>query len=388
MKRIVGTVAVLIGLGTPAWAGIETGLAAYLRGDFETAAREYRQLAENDDPAAQFGLGLLYHFGEGVPQDYAEAAQWYRKAAMQGEARAQYYFADLYRRGLGVEQHYTWAVWWYSAAADQGYAPAQYALGLMYRAGLGLVRDDVEAARLFREAALQDHVRAKAFLAHMYYIGHGVQQNPAEAARWYRGAAERGDTRSQKRLAEMLYHGDGIRRNRVKAASWYRRMAQQGDVDASFRLGVMYFNGEGLKRDNVKSHMWFDIAASRDQSGDNRGEAAKNRDIVARRMTPAQIVEARILADEWLDKQYVAQAVPLKPTRERVARIQKGLASIGFGHGKADGIYGPRTRAAIRAFQSAQGLKSTGKVSTRLETALQSATPPSPAGHRRGPLTQ
>ena len=88
MKRIVGTVAVLIGLGTPAWAGIETGLAAYLRGDYETAAREYRALAENNDPAAQFGLGLLYHFGEGVPQDHAEAARWYRRAAMQGEARA------------------------------------------------------------------------------------------------------------------------------------------------------------------------------------------------------------------------------------------------------------------------------------------------------------
>jgi hypothetical protein len=66
MGRIVGVVAVLLGLAPPAWAGIEVGLSAYLRGDFVTAEREYRQLAESDDPAVQFGLGLLNHFGEGV----------------------------------------------------------------------------------------------------------------------------------------------------------------------------------------------------------------------------------------------------------------------------------------------------------------------------------
>ena len=388
MRRIVGMVAVLIGLGTPAWAGIETGLAAYLRGDFASAEREYRQLAENNDRAAQFGLGLLYHFGEGMPQDHAEAARWYRKAAMQGEARAQYYFADMYRRGHGVEQDYIRAVWWYSTASDQGYAAAQYALGLMYRSGLGLVRDDVEAVRWFRGAAQQGHVRAKAFLAHMYYIGHGVEQNSGEAARWYRGAAELGDRRSQIRLAKMLYHGDGMRRDRIRAAKWFRRMAEQGDDDAPFRLGVMYYNGEGVKRDDVQSHMWFDVAASRVQSGKVRSEAAKNRDIVARRMNPAQIAEARRLVEEWREEQHIAAVTPLKPTRDRVSRIQKGLASIGYGHGKADGIYGPRTRTAIRAFQADQGVPPTGKVSIHLETALQSATPPSQAGHRRRSLTQ
>ncbi len=75
MRRIIRAFGVLIGLASPAWAGIEQGLAAYLRGDFGAAEREYRQLAENGDAAAQFGLGLLYHFGEGVPQDRVEAVR-------------------------------------------------------------------------------------------------------------------------------------------------------------------------------------------------------------------------------------------------------------------------------------------------------------------------
>jgi hypothetical protein len=307
---------------------------------------------------------------------------------MQGEFRAQYYLGDMYRRGHGVTQDYTLAVWWYSAAADQDYAAAQYALGLMYRRGLGLVRDDAEAVRWFCAAANQEHVRAKAFLAHMFYIGHGVQQDFAEAARWYRAAAEQGDTKSQARFAKMLYYGDGVKRNYLEAAKWYRRLAGQGDSEAPFRLGVMYYNGEGVKRDYIRSHKWFDVAASRVKSGKARSEPAKNRDIVARRMTAIQIEEAQRLSREWQDKQHVAAAPPLPPTRQRVSRIQQGLASIGYSHGRADGIFGPRTRAAIRAFQAAEGLPTTGKVSTHLETALQSATPPSRAGHRRRSLTQ
>ncbi len=108
-------------------------------------------------------------------------------------------------------------------------------------------------------------------------------------------------------------------------------------------------------------------------------------------MNPAQIAEAQRLARLWLANQQAAAATPpargARPTRQRVFRIQHGLASIGYGHGPADGIFGPRTRTAIRAFQSGEGLPSTGRISHRLEAALRSATPPSQAGHRRRPPT-
>jgi uncharacterized protein len=56
----------------------------------------------------------------------------------------------------------------------------------------------------------------------------------------------------------------------------------------------MYDNGDGVPQDDVAAHMWFNLAAS---SG--FGEAVKNRDMVGRRMTPAQIAEAQKLAREW-----------------------------------------------------------------------------------------
>ena len=54
----------------------------------------------------------------------------------------------------------------------------------------------------------------------------------------------------------------------------------------------------------------------------------------------------------------------------RVARIQGGLASLGYNPGPADGILDPGTRAAIRAFQVDHGLSATGEVSDELDGAL------------------
>ena len=43
-----------------------------------------------------------------------------------------------------------------------------------------------------------------------------------------------------------------------------------------------------------------------------------------------------------------------------VEAIQWGLPSAGYDPGAADGLFGPRTRAAIRSWQSSRGARSTG----------------------------
>jgi TPR repeat protein len=60
-------------------ADFDAGVAAYNKGDYATAMREWRPLAEAGDASAQYNLGVMYANGEGVPEDDAEAVKWYRK---------------------------------------------------------------------------------------------------------------------------------------------------------------------------------------------------------------------------------------------------------------------------------------------------------------------
>ena len=117
-------------------ADLESAMAAYDAGDYETSAELLIPLAEAGDAQAQFNLGLMYDQGFGVPKDYTEAIKWYRKAAAQGLALAQANLGIMYEKGFGVQQDYAEAVKWYRKAAVQGNHKAQRSLGVMYERGL------------------------------------------------------------------------------------------------------------------------------------------------------------------------------------------------------------------------------------------------------------
>ena len=132
-------------LAVPAWADGQAGVDAYKRGDYATALREWRPLAEQRDAVAQYNLGLLYVKGQGVPQDYVQGRQWYEKAAAQGRADAQVNLGILYDYGRGVPLDFKKAVYWYRLPANQGNDLAQRQLGLMYERGDGVQQDNVQA---------------------------------------------------------------------------------------------------------------------------------------------------------------------------------------------------------------------------------------------------
>ncbi len=124
----------------------------------------------------------------------------------------------------------------------------------------------------------------------------------ATAISWLRPLVELGHARAQFTLGNMYYDGQGVSQDYAEAVKWWRKAAEQGDPIAQYDLGVAYHNGEGVPQDYVQAHMLYNLAASRFPAGEDRDKAVKNRDIVAKRMTPAQISEAKKLAREWKPK--------------------------------------------------------------------------------------
>ncbi len=116
----------------------------------------------------------------------------------------------------------------------------------------------------------------------------------AESVHLYRHAAEQGHADAQYNLGHMYYWSEGVLQDYAEAVKWYRLAAEQGYPYAQNNLGILYGKGEGVPQDYAQAHMWFNLAAEH-----GHANAAKQRDIVAKRMTPTQIAEAQKLAREW-----------------------------------------------------------------------------------------
>jgi uncharacterized protein len=84
------------------------------------------------------------------------------------------------------------------------------------------------------------------------------------------------------------------RRDYATAVRLIRPLAEQGNANAQYKLGVFYDNGLGVPQDKVSAYMWLNLSASQGREG-----AAAFRDLIARRMTPAQKEEAQKLTREW-----------------------------------------------------------------------------------------
>jgi TPR repeat protein len=77
----LGCLLALSVVGFAAAGPFEDAYAATHRGDYATALRLWRPLADRGDALAQNQIGWMFERGYGVPQDYVQAHMWYNLAA-------------------------------------------------------------------------------------------------------------------------------------------------------------------------------------------------------------------------------------------------------------------------------------------------------------------
>lgn len=254
-------------LPLPAGAGLQEGWSAYYRGDYETAFKELKPVAERGHPAAQVNLGLLYEEGKGVEQDYAKALTWYRRAAAQDYAEAQYRLGLLHETGRGVGEDPAEAVAWYRRAALGRDTEAMESLGRLYADGVdgiaaeplqafmwtqiavdylpkGTYRDGVLVKRDRRAAALDPAAVETAKRLVRHWRRH--QQGAARSRAMVRDL--------QASLAALGYNpgpADGLMGKRTAAAirdfEGDHGMAQSGEISPALEARVWQASVERLK---------------------------------------------------------------------------------------------------------------------------------------------
>jgi TPR repeat protein len=151
------------------------------------------------------------------------------------------------------------------------------------------------------KAAEQGDAKSQFVLGSDYYFGIGVFQDYDEAMKWYRKAADQGEAMAQFTLGGMYANGTGVAQDYAEAVKWYRKAADQGEANAQYYLGAMYAKGTSVPQDYVLAHMWWSLSAA-GPKGQVKKLAAKERDKVAKEMTPQQLAEAQRLARGWKPK--------------------------------------------------------------------------------------
>lgn len=129
------------------------------------------------------------------------------------------------------------------------------------------------------------------------------QYDYTKAARLFRPLAEQGDAKAQFTLGMMYEKGQGTRRNYQTAMKYYRQAAEQGHAGSQTKLGLLYEKGRGVQENVRLAYMWYYVAAET-LSGDDGKTAMKRRDIVASRMTAAQIGKAQEMARRCQQSQF------------------------------------------------------------------------------------
>ncbi len=176
-----------------------------------------------------------------------------------------------------------------------------------------------------------------------------------EAFAAFSAAAEEGHPAAQYSLAVLYHAGRGVKRDHRRALNWYRRAVANGIQGAAYRLdtpGPLATLAPATKKPEPtlapKSTV---VAALQPQSV--RPPAA-----VAPRPNEPVVRRAK-RTRPWADL-----------SDADVEKGQRALQVLGYEPGFVDGVFGPRTEAAMRAFLADNGLWVNGRVDKKRYLAM------------------
>src|SRR6202050_2291495 len=150
-NALLGVGAALLA-GSALWGDAAAGMAAFKRGDYQAAFKEWKAAADKGQPEAQYDLGLLYAKGLGVQRDLQVAQQWYEAAAAQGNAQGEYSLGPMSGQGWGIPGNEASTLRWMEMANGSN-NDNQDDPGWLAIEGYGTATDFTKAAYWYRLGA-------------------------------------------------------------------------------------------------------------------------------------------------------------------------------------------------------------------------------------------
>ena len=231
-------------------------------GKYQKAYKAFHLLAETQqNPLAQFSLGLFHQHGWGITIDQKAACHWFEKAANGGIPTASHFYAECLQNGTHQPVDYTAAMQWYQQAADQGHIISLCSMAELTMQGQGVSKDPLSALKLCQQAASAGSIPALLKMGYFYLQGDETIQDPHQATIWFNYAAEKGSLEAFQQLGiiNLNYLND-----RIRALYWFETASSQGFLPAYYPTARLYFNAPVSEKtqlptaDNLaKAYLWL-----------------------------------------------------------------------------------------------------------------------------------
>lgn len=139
----------------PSQTSLEVAEHAFQTGDNQVALKLFGDLANKNNPNAEYWLGHMNEIGLGIPRDVTKAIGLYKKAAEQNIVAAEARLGELYLNGDLVTPDFGQAKSYLERAAYHADPRSAMLLGQMYRVGIGTAVDQKQAYAWSEVASLE-----------------------------------------------------------------------------------------------------------------------------------------------------------------------------------------------------------------------------------------
>jgi hypothetical protein len=302
---------------------------------------DLRAFAHGGDLRAMEEFARRLVSGIGVPKDSQSGAGWLLRAAEAGSPSAAFNVGVMYERGFVVERDPNKAVEWYRKAVDGNIAVAKHNLALLLRDGKGVPRDGKKAVELLLSAARQGMTGSMFLLGDIYERGDAAPEDAPLALAWFAITVE---------FERQAHHDTETQLEKVaqQRVETLKRVLKPAELERAEKIGRAEFEqilaALGLPKPEPPPDSSIPPAA---------GLA----------MPPAPAAAQAMPPDDDQAIGWPRSAI------ERIRTVQQVLIDLRFLKGKADGIAGPATHAAIIDFQKSAGLRETGEPSREVYVA-------------------
>lgn len=205
----------------------------------QKAVEYLREAAQQNHPAAQHNLFIIYQEPQLHLVNHDSALYWLRRSAYNGYAQAQNNLAIYFLQGKNVPQNVDSGFYFMQKAAAQNNPSSLYQLGVLYLIGAGTTIDSTKGLEYVSKAAMLENIDAIELLANVY---DGDKYAPFFT--WLQKAASMNNVAGMKKLGVVYMQGMGVPQDFEKAAEWLHKATDSNDIYAMFLLANLYHSGK------------------------------------------------------------------------------------------------------------------------------------------------